>query len=139
MLPPWWIRRILLVPIMLVVSVLAVITLPLTALLALPIGVLTAGSSGSPRAWSRPLRLLLLVVGYLAAEAIGLIALGVLWVLAGFGRTIRSPVSERRHYVLVRIFLEWLYWLITRVLHVDRKSTRLNSSHSVTSRMPSSA
>jgi 1-acyl-sn-glycerol-3-phosphate acyltransferase len=119
MLPPWWIRRILLVPIMLVVSVLAVLTLPLTALLAVPIGVLTAGSSRSPRAWSRPLRLLLLVVGYLAAEAVGLIALGVLWLLAGFGRTIRSPASERRHYVLVRIFLEWLYWLVTRVLHVS--------------------
>ena len=41
MLPPWWIRRILLVPIMLVVSVLAVITLPLTALLAAAVAFIT--------------------------------------------------------------------------------------------------
>jgi len=104
---------VLLIPAMLVLSVAAVVTLPITAVLAILIGLLT------PRAWTRPLRLLLLVVGYLAAEAVGLFALGVLWVMAGFGRTIREPASERRHYVLVRTFLEWLYWLLTTVLHVS--------------------
>jgi 1-acyl-sn-glycerol-3-phosphate acyltransferase len=118
-LPPWWIRRLLLVPAMLLFSVVAVITLPLTAVVAVVIGLLTPGAWARPRTWTRPLRVLLLVVGYLAVEAIGLIALGGLWVIAGFGRTIRSPASERRHYVLVRMFLEWLYWLVTRVLHVS--------------------
>ncbi len=98
---------------MLLLSVVAVVTLPLTAVVAVLLGLLT------PRAWTRPLRLLLVVVGYLAAEAVGLIALGVLWLIAGFGRSIRSPASERRHYVLVRTFLEWLYWLVKRVLHVS--------------------
>ncbi|HST80419.1 MAG TPA: 1-acyl-sn-glycerol-3-phosphate acyltransferase [Kineosporiaceae bacterium] len=113
MLPPWWVRRLLLVPAMLVTSVVAVLTLPLTAVVAGLLGLL------SPRTWSRPLRLLLLVVGYLAAEGVGLIALGVLWVIAGFGRSIRDPASERRHYVLVRTYLEWLYWLVKRVLRVS--------------------
>ena len=119
MLPPWWIRRVLLVPAMLVLSVVAVISLPLTAVLAVLIGGLTSLFSGASGVWSRPLRLLLLVVGYLVAEAVGLIALGILWLIAGFGRTIRSPASERRHYVLVRTFLEWLYWLVTHVLHLS--------------------
>jgi 1-acyl-sn-glycerol-3-phosphate acyltransferase len=118
-LPPWWIRRVLLVPLMLVVSVVAVVTLPVTAGAAVLLGLLTPRAWSTPRGWTRPLRLLLLVVGYLAAEAVGLIALGVLWVIAGFGRTIRSPASERRHYLLVRTFLEWLYWLVTRVLHLS--------------------
>jgi 1-acyl-sn-glycerol-3-phosphate acyltransferase len=113
MLPPWWVRRLLLVPLMLVASVVAVLTLPLTAVVAGLLGLL------APRAWSRPLRLLLLVVGYLAAEGVGLIALGVLWVIAGFGRSIRDPASERRHYVLVHTYLEWLYWLVKRVLRVS--------------------
>ena len=113
MLPPWWIRRIILVPAMLLLSVVAVITLPLTVTVAVLIGLLT------PRTLTRPLRLLLLVVGYLAAEAVGLIALGGLWLIAGFGRTIRSPASEHRHYVLVRTFLEWLYWLVSHVLHIS--------------------
>jgi 1-acyl-sn-glycerol-3-phosphate acyltransferase len=117
-LPPWWIRRVLLVPTMLVVSLAAVITLPLTVVLAVVIGLLTPAAWGRPKAWTRPVRLLLLVVGYLAAEAVALIVLGVLWLIAGFGRTIRGPASERRHYVLVHRFLEWLYWLVTHVLHL---------------------
>jgi 1-acyl-sn-glycerol-3-phosphate acyltransferase len=113
MLPPTWIRRLLLIPAMLGLSVLAVLSLPLTVVLAVLVGLIT------PRTWTRPLRLLLLVVGYLAAEAVGLIALGGLWVIAGFGRTLRSPTSERRHYVLVRTFLEWLFWLVKRVLRLS--------------------
>jgi 1-acyl-sn-glycerol-3-phosphate acyltransferase len=111
-LPPWWIRRILLVPAMLLVAVLTVVTLPVTIVVAALVGLVTPGP------WARPLRLLLLVVGYLAAEVVALFALGALWLIAGFGRRIRGPASERRHYVLVRKFLEWLYWLVQRVLHL---------------------
>jgi 1-acyl-sn-glycerol-3-phosphate acyltransferase len=112
-LPPWWIRRLLLVPVMLAVALAAVLTLPVTAVVAALAGLLLPGVR------TRPLRLLLLVVGYLALEVAALVALGVLWVWAGFGRTIRAPASERRHYVLVRIFLERLYWLVKRVLHLS--------------------
>ncbi len=62
MLPPWWIRRILLVPLMFVVALAAIVTLPVTSVLAVLVGLIT------PRAWTRPLRLLLLLVGYLAAR-----------------------------------------------------------------------
>jgi 1-acyl-sn-glycerol-3-phosphate acyltransferase len=113
MLPPWWIRRLLLVPAMFALALTAVLALPATLLIAGFIGLVTPGP------WSRPARLLLLVTGYLAAEAVALVALGGLWLRAGFGRAIRSPASEARHYALVRLFLEWLYWLVRRVLHVS--------------------
>ena len=35
--------------------------------------------------------------------------------------------------------LSGLAWVASSLAHIDRKSTRLNSSHVVTSRMPSSA
>jgi 1-acyl-sn-glycerol-3-phosphate acyltransferase len=111
-LPPWWIRRTLLVPLMLVLSVAAVVTFPATALVAFVAGCVTRDER------TRPLRVWTLVVGYLAAEGVGLVALGALWLLAGFGRRIRAPKQERRHYVLVRYFLQFLYSLATRVLHV---------------------
>jgi 1-acyl-sn-glycerol-3-phosphate acyltransferase len=98
---------------MLVASLLAVLTLPLTVPLAALVGLLL------PRTRGRPLRLLIMLVGYLAAEGVGLAALGFLWVIAGFGHSIRAPVNERRHYVLVRTYLQWLYWLVKRVLHVS--------------------
>jgi 1-acyl-sn-glycerol-3-phosphate acyltransferase len=111
-LPPWWIRRVLLVPAMVVFALAVVLTLPVTAPLAALVGLVTPGVR------SRPLRLLLLVAGYAAAEAVALLALAGLWVRAGFGRSIREPASEFRHYALVRLFLEWLYWLVRHILHV---------------------
>ena len=112
MLPPWWVRRLLLVPLMLVVSVAAVVTFPVTAVLAVVAGLFS-------RHRTRPLKILVLVVAYLAAEGVGLLVLGGLWVISGFGRTIRNPVNERRHYVLVRTFLQFLFGVVTRVLHVE--------------------
>ena len=48
----------------------------------------------------------------------------------------RRAVTVRGHFPTEQAALKWLY-LVTRGL--DRKSTRLNSSHSGESRMPSSA
>jgi 1-acyl-sn-glycerol-3-phosphate acyltransferase len=112
MLPPWWVRRLLLVPAMFVFAAVVLVTLPVTAVVAGLAGLVMPGSR------ARPLRVLAMVAGYLLAEAVALVALGYLWVIAGFGRSIRSPVNERRHYHLVRLYLQWLYGLVRRVLHV---------------------
>jgi 1-acyl-sn-glycerol-3-phosphate acyltransferase len=104
---------VILVPLMLVFSVVGILTLPATVPIAAVLGLVLPGTR------SRPLRLLTIFVGYLGAEGVGLLALGFLWLIAGFGRTIRAPASERRHYVLVRAYLQWLYWLVRRVLHVS--------------------
>jgi 1-acyl-sn-glycerol-3-phosphate acyltransferase len=110
-LPPWWVRRLVLAPLMLLMSVVAVVTFPVTAVAAAAAGLLFKHRS-------RPLKVLVMIVAYLAAEGVALLALGWLWVVSGFGRTIREPVNERRHYVLVRRLLQFLFGVVTRVLHV---------------------
>ncbi len=112
MLPPWWIRRLLLVPVAFALALLGLLTLPVTALVAGLVGLAT------PRSRQRLLRVLLVVVGYLVAEAVALVALGYLWLISGLGRSIRTPVNEHRHYELVRIFLQCVFTMVTRVLHV---------------------
>ena len=112
MLPPWWVRRLLLVPLAFAFAALALITAPVTIPVAALAGLLT------PRSHRRVLRVLIVVGGYLVAEAIMLVALAWLWLRAGFGTRIRNPVNERRHYVLVRAFLLGLFALVTRVLRV---------------------
>ena len=57
--------------------------------------------------------------------------------------------SNKRHkaagllaaLVLVLILVGWIYYVFSpkELSNVDRKSTRLNSSHEIPSRMPSSA
>jgi len=112
-LPPYWVRRSVLLPLMFVVCLAAVLTAPLTLLLAAAAGVLVPGQR------SRPLRLGVLVIGYLAGEAVGLVVLGYLWLAAGFGRRVREPRHERRHYLCVRAFLRWIFWLVNHVLKVQ--------------------
>lgn len=113
MLPPYWVRRCVLLPLMLVAGVVAVLTAPVTLLLAALVGVLVPGQH------SRPVRITVLVIGYLAGEGVGLLVLGYLWLAAGLGRRIREPVHERRHYVCVRVFLRWIFWLVNHVLRVQ--------------------
>jgi 1-acyl-sn-glycerol-3-phosphate acyltransferase len=111
MLPPTWFRRLVLVPLMLVVALAVVVTFPVTALVAIVVGLF-----GKHR--SRPLKVLVMVVVYLGAEFVALLVLGWLWVIAGFGTRIRNPVNERRHYVAVHRLLRFLYGAVRRVLHV---------------------
>ncbi len=111
MLPPLWLRRAVLAPAVLVLAVLAVTGLPVI----LVVGVLL--STFLPGRW-RALRLLWMVLLYLLLEAGALLALLVMWVASGFGWQIRSPAFQRAHYLLVKWFLQVLFWEAQRVLHV---------------------
>ncbi|WP_370882609.1 1-acyl-sn-glycerol-3-phosphate acyltransferase [Kineosporia succinea] len=97
---------------MLAVSLFAVVTSPVTLLLAAVAGLVIPGQG------SRPVRVTVLVIGYLAAEGVALFALAGLWVAAGFGRRVREPKHERRHYVCVQTMLRWIFWMVNHVLHV---------------------
>jgi 1-acyl-sn-glycerol-3-phosphate acyltransferase len=97
---------------MVAVAVLAVVTLPVTAAVAVVLSVALPGQR------QRPLRVLTLVVVYLALEAVGLVLLLVVWVLSGFGWAIRRPAFERWHYDVVQLFLRVLFAVSRRVLHV---------------------
>ncbi|MCA0145364.1 lysophospholipid acyltransferase family protein [Blastococcus sp. LR1] len=58
-----------------------------------------------PGRW-RALRLLAFAFVYLALEVVGLVAAGVLWLRAGFGRRLRTPASRRVHYTVLRRLLD---------------------------------
>ena len=51
-------------------------------------------------------------------------------------RGVKVPVDDKEAEAVYNSFQQWLAWA---QLRRDRKSTRLNSSHSQQSRMPSSA
>jgi 1-acyl-sn-glycerol-3-phosphate acyltransferase len=111
MLPPRVLRRLVLAPLILVLTVLAFTGLPVLVLVA------AAASTVLPGRW-RPLRMLWMVLLYLVLESAALIVLFGLWLASGFGWRIRSPHFQRAHYVLVRLYLRVLFLECRRVLNV---------------------
>jgi 1-acyl-sn-glycerol-3-phosphate acyltransferase len=110
-LPPKWIRRLVLAPLVLLVSLGLVATMPVWMLLA---GLAAPLGSGRFRA----LRVLWMVTVYLLVEAVALVVLCGLWIASGFGTAIRSPRYQRVHYALVGWFLRTLYRQARWALHV---------------------
>jgi 1-acyl-sn-glycerol-3-phosphate acyltransferase len=111
MLPPRWVRRLVLAPAMVAAAAVAVLTLPLWLLLSALVSPLAPGHL-------RPLRVLWVATLYLVVETALLAALAGLWVASGFGLLVRSPPFQRRHYGLVRWCLRVMYRQATRVLRV---------------------
>lgn len=103
MIPPRWIRRVLLAPAAVVLAVVVVGSLPVWLLAAAAISPLVPGRL-------RPLRVLWLAVVYLTLEAAALIVLFGLWVGSGFGWKVRSPPFRRAHYVVTAWYLRVLFW-----------------------------
>jgi 1-acyl-sn-glycerol-3-phosphate acyltransferase len=111
-LPPRWVRRLVLAPAVELVTFLLATTLPVWLI------VVTALSPLLPlRRW-RALRLLWFVFLQLAFESTALIVMFGLWVASGFGWKIRSPWFQRRHYAIVRVYLRVMYSEARRVLGV---------------------
>ncbi len=111
MLPPRWVRRVVIAPIVVVGIFVGVTALPIALVVALALSPLLPGR------W-RPLRFLWFLVLYAASELVLLTALFGLWVATGFGAAMNSPWSQRAHYRLVQLFLDVLYYEATRVLGV---------------------
>src|SRR5439155_11038732 len=111
-LPPRWVRRLVLAPAMVALAVLMVTTAPLWLVVAAALSPVVPGRL-------RPLRVLWVAMVHLALEAAILLALGWLWVVGGFGLLVRTPPFQRRHYALVRWYLQTMYWQATRTLRVS--------------------
>ncbi len=111
MLPPRWIRRAVLAPVVPLMTVLLLTSIPLSALVAAAISPLLPGR------W-RPLRLLLFVVVLAIAESLVLLALLALWVATGFGHWIDRPWSQRAHYALMRGYLGLLVFTAHRAFRL---------------------
>lgn len=111
MLPPVLVRRLVLGPAVILLTLLALTTLPVVLLAAVAL------STVLPGRW-RVLRLTWMALLYLVLESLALVALFALWVASGFGWRIRSPRFQLAHYAIVRWYLQVLYWECRRVLHV---------------------
>jgi len=105
MLPPRLVRRLVLAPLAIVIAVAIVVLFPLLALLAIAFGL--AGLSGPGR--MRGLRLLCFALIWLVAETAALFMCLGLWIASGFGGRLRTEPYQRRHYAVMRWFLELVY------------------------------
>jgi 1-acyl-sn-glycerol-3-phosphate acyltransferase len=110
-LPPRWVRRVLIAPALFVVIAVALLSAPLWLLGA------AAVSPWLPGRW-RPLRFLWFIALYAILEFAVLLALLALWIGSGPGLEIHSPRSQRAHYRLMSWFLRVLEWEAKRVLGV---------------------
>jgi 1-acyl-sn-glycerol-3-phosphate acyltransferase len=110
------VRRVLLAPLMLLLALGLVATAPLWMLITLVVSPFTPGRL-------RPLRLLWLVTVYLLMEAVVLVALFGMWVIAGFGWKVRGPTFQRAHYRLCGLVLRVLYrqaaWVLRLTVRIE--------------------
>jgi 1-acyl-sn-glycerol-3-phosphate acyltransferase len=111
-MPPVWLRRTLTAPLVLLLALLVVTTLPIWLLVAL------FATAAVPGRFRLP-RLVWMVVVYLVWESGALLALFGLWVASGFGLRLRSPRFQRAHYALTGWFLRVLFWQARWALHLD--------------------
>ena len=101
-LPPRFIRRLVFAPLVILITVAAVVLSPLLLALA----ILASPSRSGPR---RALRLTWFGLTWLVMESAALVACLGLWLVSGFGGRIRTEASMDRHYALVRWFLATLF------------------------------
>ena len=112
MVPPRWVRRLTLAPLVPILTVLLLAALPLTAIVA------AFASRWLPGRW-RPLRLLWMLLVYLVVESAALIALFGAWLFSGFGRHLRDERWQARHYALMRRYLGVLVGSGTRTFNLS--------------------
>lgn len=93
--PVWALRRLLIAPAVIGLTVMLWVTLPVWLLVAAALAPVLPGR------W-RALRLLWVVIVYLSFESLLLVVLLGLWLASGFGWRIRSPYFAGIHYDLVQ-------------------------------------
>jgi 1-acyl-sn-glycerol-3-phosphate acyltransferase len=105
MLPPRLVRRLVLAPLVIVITIVLVVLFPLLAAVAALAGL--AGRSRPRR--MRGLRLLWFAAAWLTTETLTLACCLGLWVASGFGARLHTEHSARRHYAVLRRFLGLIY------------------------------
>ncbi|HKP06519.1 MAG TPA: 1-acyl-sn-glycerol-3-phosphate acyltransferase [Microbacterium sp.] len=115
-MPPTWVRRILLAPLVIVAAVVMLVLSPLWLLVALALTSLVPGRFRLPR-------VLWLVTVYLVWDAMLVIALFALWIASGFGYALRRPSFLTAHYALGGWALRALFWIFGGVLRLTISTT----------------
>ncbi|MFE4724958.1 1-acyl-sn-glycerol-3-phosphate acyltransferase [Microbacterium sp. NPDC056736] len=115
-LPPTWLRRILLAPLVIVAAVLMLALTPLWLLVGLALTSLVPGRFRLPR-------MLWLITVYLLWDAVMVVALFGLWVGSGFGYALRRPGFVTAHYRLGAWGLRVLFRIFGSVLRLTISTT----------------
>ncbi|WP_426322915.1 1-acyl-sn-glycerol-3-phosphate acyltransferase [Microbacterium sp. E-13] len=115
-LPPTWVRRILLAPLVIVAAVVMLVLTPLWLIVALALTALVPGRFRLPR-------VLWLVTVYLLWDAMLVIAMFALWIASGFGAALRRPGFVTAHYALGGWALRALFWIFGGVLRLTITTT----------------
>ena len=105
MLPPRLVRRLVLAPMVICLFLGLIVLSPLLFVLALLFGLVGLLRAGR----MRNLRLVSFLAVGLAAEIVTLVLLFGLWIVSGFGGRLQTEPYQRRHYAVVRWFLDALY------------------------------
>src|SRR5688500_17037979 len=100
-LPPRLVRRLVLAPLALIVSLALLVLSPALLLLAAIADVFLPGN------W-RTLRLTAFVVAYLAFEVVGLLGMLALWIMSGFGIRMKTEWMRHMHFGFMRWWLKML-------------------------------
>jgi 1-acyl-sn-glycerol-3-phosphate acyltransferase len=111
-IPPKIVRRLVVAPLVLIVTFLAITALPIWLFVALIVTPFVPGR------W-RVFRLLAIALVYLVYESIGIILLTGLWVKSGFGGWMKSDPMQEQHYGLMRWFLSGLYRVGVRLFKLE--------------------
>lgn len=101
-LPPRWVRRIVVAPLVVLVCSALLAISPVVLLLAAVVDLFTPGN------W-RTLRMVAFGTFYVFMEIAGLVVLFALWVWFGFGTRVRSERAKDLHYRLMAFYLKIVY------------------------------
>src|SRR5918999_5479147 len=101
-LPPKWVRRIVLAPLVFLLCLLLLVVSPFVLVLAALVDLFAPGS------W-RTVRMVLFGIVYIAMEALGLLVMLGLWISFGFGTRLKSEESLQAHFGFMTFFLATMY------------------------------
>ncbi len=108
--PPAFVRRLLLAPLVAALEVALLLASPLLLVLAALLSPLLGGR--------RPLRMLAIVLVFAARHLEAMIALLGLWVRSGFGATAGSEPMQAAHFAVMRRLVSSVYDTVVRVARV---------------------
>jgi 1-acyl-sn-glycerol-3-phosphate acyltransferase len=102
MLPPRLVRRIVLAPLAIVIAAALVVLFPLLGIAFAAVGLVRSSRL-------RSFRLLCFALIWLLGETAALFMCLGLWIASGFGGRLHTEPYQRRHYAVMRWFLDLLY------------------------------
>lgn len=112
MLPPRIVRRVVIPPLVIVLTLAILLTLPVWLVVG------TAASLGMPPPRRRGTRFVWFGVAWLSMECALLIACLGLWMAGGFGGRLHRDRYQERHYALIAWFLAHVYGAAERIFRL---------------------